>query len=58
MTLAAGIARRTEREFQELTLDRDRWRDQALELERALQATTEKLRDALDRAAALKASFR
>lgn len=53
-----GGARRSCGEWARLLEDRDRWRLEALELERALVATTAELADALDRAATLKASFR
>ena len=48
-----GAARRSCGEWGRLLEDRDRWRTQALEAERALAATTAELADALALAAQL-----
>jgi hypothetical protein len=48
-----GTARRTVGEWGRLLEDRDRWRTEALEAERALAATTAELADALALAAQL-----
>jgi hypothetical protein len=53
MTLANGVARRSASEWDWIVADRDSWRIQALELGRALAATTAELFDAKALAAQL-----